>query len=111
MAGFLAEPSKIKMILGRVKSSCALEGTPLENATRWVMDIDQNTELLELELLFKYRTEGRVIRSYSMAPLSSSFWGATAIIVDDGLSNSLKVQVQQSCRYRLAIDTIHSTTR
>jgi hypothetical protein len=103
----------VMQILGRLGAKNAhVEGDAYGNSTRWVFDVAFSKKgSIELELLFKYTCdkEKALIKSYTLAPLSSDFWDAKPWVEENG--DTFTLHANGPCSIRVAIDTIHSATR
>lgn len=112
----------VTQVLGKIRSDAEVDGEPLGNSTRWIFDVDQCSPEIRVQLAFKYtKPKGELLRSYSLAPLSPGFWGAKVWLeeeVDEEGNETLVLHANiarglglMACKYRVAIDTIHTSTR
>jgi hypothetical protein len=110
MSDVFQNKSEIRQILGMVLvDRGSVMDEPAENATRWIMDVYQDDPEIQITLKNKYPTTRKALHSYSIAPLDLSFWGATVHLEEkDG---SVVMKCSHPCRYRLAVDTVHSASR
>lgn len=106
--------SSVSPLLGRLDASVECEGDGAENHTRWLFDVTHGEAgAIEINLRFRYqRPKGELLCSYNLAALSPEFWGANVWIEEKGDDDtSFVLHAKGPCRYRVAIDTIHSATR
>lgn len=106
--------------LGRVFSNnpdVNVVGAPLGNSTKWVFDVEQDTQKTSS---FGFQLRGwrnqeilASIVSIGLTPLSSSFWDAKPYVSWPWVPNlSITTQkTQEPVRYRVVIDLVHSTSR
>lgn len=102
----------VEMLLGRVESEGSkVSGKPEMNSTRWVFNVSQHSEKLEIKLILPYRSTPRpTILSHCLTPLSSAFWDARVYIVERDAC-SLVFHARKPCRYRVTVDSVHSRNR
>jgi hypothetical protein len=110
--------STLKQILGKVRSDADVtEDEPQGNSTRWIFDLGHVAAgQVRVQLAFKYPRQGKgaLLRSYSLSPLSRGFHEAKVYIeeeVDEEGNETIVFHAAAACTYRVAIDTIHSSTR
>lgn len=109
-----SEKSIITQRLGLVRipdGSGEIAGSPAKNTTRWVVDIEQNTERLELELVRPYASSPLPdVLSFVLGPLDRAFWGAHVFVEPLG-PLKLALHAEAPCHYLLTVDTVHSLHR
>jgi hypothetical protein len=115
----------ITQILGCVSSPNAeVQGSPAENNTRWIADIELRAgQSLELSLLtFRGRRPiAPDLVSASLLPLNEGFWGVRpvfdlsqpgrVVIRSEGQRVAQDIVLDEVARFRFSVDCIHSATR
>jgi hypothetical protein len=106
----------LTQILGRVlvdNEKTNLAGTPAENNTRWVMDVDTDGKDPIVLQLLQYRSSAPVrpdLLSFSIAPTSEAAWKAQPWVKVEG--GKLTVHTREiECSFRISVDVMHSATR